>query len=188
MPPVGPAGPTVPFTQSGTPPQARPGGVPLEPTREERAVPMYGRAPVPQKPQAALYERTAEQPIVPRRYGQVRVSWHRPSRASLRQLSDGWGFTALGLLITFCGWGTWAAAGGHLPLLGLLIVLAVAMGVFVICRLLGRLLFAVVFKRERRTARVSHAFTGLFLAIAGFTYLAHTSWITQGFGWLHGIQ
>ena len=76
------------------------------------AGPMYGRAAVPvAKPQAEASEEMALVAESPRRsVPPKKVSWQRTSSASRRSLSDGWGFTATGLIVAFCGWGIWAAA------------------------------------------------------------------------------
>lgn len=150
-------------------------------------VPVYGRAavPVPARTERALRGSTAELPVV--RVRPPAVSWYRPSRASLRSLSDGWGFTATGLLIAFCGWGVWAAAGrGAIaaPLVGFGIVCAVAAGVFALCRVLGRVILVGLLHRTRPHARFAHLLTGLFLTAAGIAYLGQTSWIRDGWAWI----
>src|SRR5262245_60143876 len=108
-------------------------------------IPVFGRAavPVPSVPQP---DSTDELPVVPAAYlgrwtvtTRSQISWRRPSRASLRSLSDGWGFSATGLLVLFCGWGIWAAAGRGTvaaPLVGFGIVVAVSVGVFALSRLI----------------------------------------------------
>jgi hypothetical protein len=119
----------------------------------------------------------------------VQVSWHRPSRAHLRRLADGWGFSAAGLMIAFIGWGVWAAAGrGRLasPLAAFALVLAVGAGLFAVSRLSGRVVWEGLMGRQRRTARLAHAMTGLFFAVTGFAYLGQTSWVVSALTWLRG--
>jgi hypothetical protein len=121
------------------------------------------------------------------RPGTAAVSWQRTSRASLRSLADGWGFTATGLMALFCGWGVWAAAGrGTIgrPLFGLALVLLVGVGVFVLLRLLGLVVLGKMLGRLRLHARWAHFLTGLFLTVAGVSYLASTSWIVAGLAWI----
>lgn len=163
--------------------------------------PTYARAAVPVPP--PLREPTAEYPATypatdPRRPVGSRsnrpVSWQRTSRASLRSLADGWGFTAAGLIVTFSGWGIWAAAGrgtGLQPLPGLILTLIVGAGVFVLSRLVGYVLIVRGLGRTRTHARWSHFLTFAFLMTAGGAYLLSTSWITdaddwvrQGFNWV----
>jgi hypothetical protein len=175
-------------------PPADPWGVPDEPVpplppRSPFDRPQYGRASVPVP---VLREPTAEMPTVPpraagRSHPVSPVSWQRSSRASLRSLADGWGFTATGLLAMFCGWGLWAAAGrGTIaaPLFGMVLVLLVAAGVFAISRLLGFVVLQRMMGRPRLHARWAHFLTGLFLTVAGVSYLAATSWIVSGVDWI----
>jgi hypothetical protein len=180
-------------------PDPRPGtanGVPGSVGRHARPddTPVFGRAAVPVPPrrrdggegaESALRESTAELPVVKIR--KPDISWYRPSRASLRSLSDGWGLSATGLLLAFCGWGVWAAAGrGEIaaPLVGFGIVLAVAVGVFALSRLLGRIVLVGLMRRGRPHARWAHLLTGLFLSAAGIAYFGQTSWIIDGWRWV----
>jgi hypothetical protein len=179
-------------------PPADPWGAPEEdptpplPPRSYAEPPRYGRASVPVPP-APLREPTAEMPEVTRRAGGPArpvpsVSWHRPSRASMRSLSDGWGFSVTGLIALFCGWGVWAAAGRGTvgtPLVGLILVIVVGAGVFIVCRLLGYLVLQRMMGRIRLHARWSHFIAGLFLTAAGVSYLADTSWIVSGLDWIN---
>jgi hypothetical protein len=148
---------------------------------------MHGRASVPSRP---LREPTAELPVVggqPRPKVTREVSWQRSSRPSLRSLSDGWGFTATGALVAFCGWGLWAAAGrGTLtaPFVGLGIMLVVGAGVFALSRLLGYIVLEQMLRRPRLHARWSHLLTGMFLTVAGWSYIANTVWVVDGLDWL----
>lgn len=157
-------------------------------------VPVYGRAAVP-VPSVPQLDSTDELPVVPAARGDRRstapaqppVSWRRPSRASLRSLADGWGFSATGLLVLFCGWGIWAAAGrGTIaaPLVSFGIVVAVAVGVFVLSRLIGRIVLARLLRRPRLHARYAHFLTGLFLAAAGVAYFSRTTWIADSIDWV----
>src|SRR5262245_23929887 len=91
----------------GTAEQPQHPSPPLPETKPPEPTPMYGRAQVPSRP---LRQPTTEMPMVePARV--ARVSWERRGSAARRSLSDGWGLTATGLLVAFCGWGLWAAAG-----------------------------------------------------------------------------
>jgi hypothetical protein len=150
------------------------------------ATPMYGRASVPSGP---LREPTAEMESVPAPAGRPSrpVSWQRTGSASRRSLGDGWGLTATGLLVAFCGWGIWAAAGrGSIasPLTGLVFMLAVAAGVFALSRLLGYLVLTQMLHRRRLHARWSHLFTGLFLTVGGISYLSNTRWVSGADEWI----
>jgi hypothetical protein len=159
-------------------------------------IPVYGRARVP-VPSVSPLDSTDELPVVPAAYAgrswavtvTPKVSWRRPGRASRRSLSDGWGFTAAGLLVLFCGWGVWAAAGRGTvaePLVGFGIVVAVGVGVFALSRLIGRIVLAGLLRRPRLHARYAHLLTGLFLAAAGVAYFsrATTTPISDGVDWV----
>jgi hypothetical protein len=101
---------------------------------------------------------------------------------------DGWGFTATGLLIAFCGWGAWAAGAARSDLvpagLGLLAVLVVGAMLFGLLRLASRLVFGWVLHRGRPHARWAHFLTGAYLTAAGVVYLAHARWLLAGVAWL----
>jgi hypothetical protein len=115
------------------------------------------------------------------------VSWRRPSRAPLRSLADGWGFSATGLLVLFCGWGVWAASGrGTIaaPVVSFVLVVAVAVGVFTLSRLIGRFVLAGLLGRARPHARYAHLLTGLFLTAAGVAYFSRATWIFDGIDWV----
>jgi hypothetical protein len=152
---------------------------------------MYGRASVPVP---TVREHTAEYPALElpddRRRGAPSVSWQRPSRPSLRSLSDGWGFTAAGLLVAFSGWGLWAAAGrgsGLSPVPGLVLTLVVGAGVFILSRLLGFFVVERMLGRVRLHARWSHFITFLFLTAAGVSYVLSTSWVVGVGDWVHAV-
>jgi hypothetical protein len=105
----------------------------------------------------------------------------------LRSLADGWGFSATGLLVLFCGWGLWAAASrGAMaaPLIGFGLVVAVGVGVFVLSRLLGRMVLSRLLRRPRPHARYAHFVTGLFLAAAGVAYVSRATWISDSVDWI----
>jgi hypothetical protein len=149
--------------------------------------------PVGGAPAAPLRQPTAEMPMVPARRGEPpRVPGLRaPTRPSLRQLTFGWPMSVTGLFVAFVGWGVWAASvRGQLalPVLDFLIVLVVAAGLFAVCRLLGRHLMESVMRRQRRSARLAHAITGLFLCAAGISFLSQTSWVIDGINWLRGFR
>jgi hypothetical protein len=187
-------------------PPADPWGSPIEPVPEPvyPPPPTYGRAAVPVPP-PALREPTAEMPVLPptligppnrtRRLEAARtrpaasrpVSWERTKNDTRRRLYDGWGFTAAGLIVAFCGWGIWAAAGrgsGASPLPALILLLAVAALVFAVSRLAGYVVWERMAGRVRLHARWTHLITGVFLAVAGVGYLLSTSWLIESGNWV----
>jgi hypothetical protein len=191
-----------------------PWGAPIEPDQPPPPL-MYGRASVPPAP---VWHPTSELPEVgpaPRRRERIdpreigrramsgkadrervdgpkppmpNVSWIRSRPASRRMLFDGWGFTAAGLLVLFCGWGVWAVAGGNAssvpPVVSLLFVIGVGAIVFAVPRLSSRVLIERMRGQRRRHARWAHFITGVFLAGVGVSYLLHNAWLVDGLGWL----
>ena len=59
-----------------------------------------------------------------------------------------------------------------------------AAGVFMVFRLMGYAVLERLMGRRRRHARWAHFLTGLFLTVAGVSYLADTSWIVSGLNWV----
>ncbi|GAA3450420.1 protein kinase domain-containing protein [Dactylosporangium matsuzakiense] len=106
-----------------------------------------------------------------------------------RQLKIGWELTGTGAIIAFICWGLWALdSEGNLsgPFIAFLVVLGVAVGVFALARLIGRLVLEQRLGRPRRSAKGAHAITGLFLAAAGFAYLREVSWAVEAYRWVTG--
>ena len=173
-------------------PPADPWGDPTEPT------PMYGRAAVPVP--APVREPTAEFPPIPRprpRSG-VQVSWEKVKNPARRRLSDGWGFTATGLIAIVSGWVIWASGSRETGISiwpGFLLALVVAGLVFATSRLAGYVVLERAMGRVRRHARWSHFFAGFFLTVVGAWYLVNTNvdlssggdWLQDGWGWLKGL-
>ena len=113
--------------------------------------------------------------------------WHAPSRAEPGTLKRGWKFTGTGGGIAFVCWGIWASSSkGRLvaPMIAFATVLAVAAGLFVLARLVGRIVLEQRFGRVRHSARGAHAVTGLFLLVAGVAYLQQTPWVIDVETWL----
>jgi uncharacterized membrane protein len=151
---------------------------------------MYGRASVPVPP--PLHDPTAELPAVertPPAGRPVRVSWEKVKNPTRRTLSDGWGFTAAGLIVIVSGWVVWAsgARGTGKPIWpGFLLALFVAGLLFATSRAMSYVVLERAMRRARRHARWSHLFAGLFLTLVGVWYLANTNVdLTSGSDWLH---
>ncbi|GII25563.1 protein kinase domain-containing protein [Planosporangium mesophilum] len=143
-----------------------------------------GRASVPQPkrmdPTDSMVGPDQERPDWPQRPREAPGVWKR-----------GWELSGIGAFFAFICWGIWAAsAHGRLgvPLLAFCLVLVVAAGVFVVIRLLGRLVLVQRLGRVRRSARGAHAVTGLFLVAAGIAYLKQTPWVVSLYGWLSGTS
>lgn len=196
----------------GSPLEPEPDPTQIEPSSP---TPMYGRAAVPpnwqrftaEQPELARTARRRRERADTRELGRrllsgradrVRsdaprtpmphVSWQRVTLASRRTMFDGWGFTAAGLLVLFCGWGVWAASDGSgtsiPPVVSLLFVIAVGVLIFALLRLLSRIVIEGMWRRRRPHARWAHFLTGVFLAAVGVSYLLHAAFLTEGVTWL----
>jgi hypothetical protein len=109
------------------------------------------------------------------------LSWH------ISQWRRGGEWSSAAVLFAFVGWGIWAISeGGNLggPLIIFLVSLIVAVGVFALARLVGRLVLEQRLGRQRHTARGAHIVTGLFLVGVGFGFLQQTSWVMGAFNWV----
>lgn len=112
-----------------------------------------------------------------------------PMGSQLQQLRRGSGWTNTGALFAFVCWGIWAiAARGDLttPVVTFVLTLFVAVGLFALARLVGRLVWERQLGRVRRSARGAHLVTGLFLAGVGLAYLRQTEWIVSAWNWVTG--
>jgi hypothetical protein len=111
-----------------------------------------------------------------------------PIGEQLRLLKRGGGWSWFGGSVAFIGWGVWAIANhGHslfLPLLEFALVLAVGAGLFTLLRLLGRLVVERWMGRRRRTARLAHLGTALYLVAVGVAYLQATPWVMRVVSWV----
>ncbi len=99
----------------------------------------------------------------------------------------GWELSGIGAFFAFICWGIWAASvRGQLasPLLAFIGVLVVAAGIFVVTRLVGRVILVQRLGRTRRSGKGAHAITGLFLVAVGVAYLQQTPWVIDLYNWL----
>jgi hypothetical protein len=109
------------------------------------------------------------------------MSWH------IRELRRGQEWTNGVLLFAFVCWGIWSISsdgGWTTPIVVFICSLLVAGGLFALCRLVGRLVLEKQFGRVRRTAKVSHLVTGLFLAGVGIAFLRQTPWVVDAYNWV----
>ncbi|WP_320069304.1 hypothetical protein [Micromonospora sp. RTGN7] len=111
------------------------------------------------------------------------LSWH------LSQLRMGGEWSAAGALFAFVCWGIWAISGrGNLgaPVLTFVLSLLVAVGLFALSRLLGRVILERQMGRIRRSARGAHVVTAVFLVGLGVAYLQQTEWVVSAWNWVTG--
>jgi len=116
----------------------------------------------------------------------------RVRRERIRSLKRGGAWTVFGAVFALLSWVIWAAANrsnGVWQAPGVLFVNAlVALGVFVVLRLLGRLVIEQWMRKPRRGAHGAHLGTTAFLIAVGITYLMQTSWIITAYKWIKGIS
>lgn len=109
-----------------------------------------------------------------------------PLSYHMRQLRMGGEWSMVGGLFAFVCWGIWAiSARGNLtsPVVTFVLTLFVAVGLFALSRLLGRVVLERQLGRVRRTARGAHLATGVFLVGVGFAYLRQTEWVMDIWNW-----
>jgi hypothetical protein len=139
-----------------------------------------GRAPVVPKPPPG----PDVLPEPPRPPGPPRP----PVRDQMRLLKRGGGWSWFGAAVAFLGWSVWAVDNrGHnlfVPLLAFAVVLLVGAGLFVVLRLLGRLVVERWLGKRRRGATLSHLGTAAYLAAVGIEYLHQTPWVMQAVAWV----
>jgi serine/threonine protein kinase len=139
---------------------------------------LRGRAAVVPRP-APVSEPTGTAPPLPQR---------RVPRPDARTLKLGGGWTWLGGIVAFTCWSIWAVANRPanlvVPVFGFAVVLLVGAGLFALQRLVGRYVLERWLGRERRTARLSHLGTALYLTAVGIAYLAATPWVMRVWSWL----
>ncbi len=112
-------------------------------------------------------------------------------RGGMRSLRRGSGWTVAGASFAVLCWLVWAAAhrssGAALVPGYLVATAAVAFGVFVVLRLLGRLVIEGWMHKRRRGAYGAHLGTAAFLVAVGVTYLQDTAWILDAYRWMRGL-
>ncbi len=114
---------------------------------------------------------------------------HRGMSWRWSELRRGGEWTSAAVLFAFVCWGIWAISeAGSLvtPAIVFLVTLAVAAGLFGLCRFLGHLVLERQMGRVRRTARGSHLVTALFLAGVGIAHLQQTAWVMTAVNWVQG--
>ncbi|WP_410811477.1 hypothetical protein [Micromonospora sp. 067-2] len=111
----------------------------------------------------------------------------RPLSWRLAQLRRGGEWSVAAGLFAFVCWGIWALSGqGDLtgPLLVLVVSLLVAVGLFALFRLIGRVVLERQLGRVRRSARGAHLATAVFLAGLGVAWLQQTEWVVSAWNWV----
>lgn len=112
------------------------------------------------------------------------VGWH------LQQLRRGGEWTSAAGLFLFVCWGLWAISStGSIAtdVLVLAVTVLVALGVFALSRLLGRVVLEKQLGRVRRTARGSHLVVAAFLVGVAVAHLRQITWVMDAWTWLTGL-
>jgi serine/threonine protein kinase len=195
---VSPASPAGPTSGSPRPPSAPPSSAAPTPSGSPRptsiqpapAAAMVGRAQV------------VARPLEPSGYAAPEGTFHggspeggarvsRRPKVNLRTLRKGGGWTIAGASFAVLCWFVWAAANrksGAVLAPGFLVATAVvALGLFVLLRLLGRLVIEGWMHKPRKGAHGAHLGTAAFLVAVGVTYLQETAWIMQAYRWAKGL-
>ena len=119
----------------------------------------------------------------------ARVAGSVPDR--IRRLKRGGGWSVAGAVFAFICWVVWAAdnrsQGIYVAPAVFVGTLLVAAGLFIVLRLLGRLVIENWMHRQRRGAVGAHVAVGVFLFAVGVTYLQQTTWIVKAFGFMKGL-
>lgn len=95
-------------------------------------------------------------------------------------------------LFAFVCWGFWDFDNRQSPqvnlILTLVIVLLVGVGLFILCRFIGRLVIERSMHKVRRGARLSHLAVGAYLVVCGINFLEKVSWFETAYnhvvGWI----
>lgn len=138
--------------------------------------------PAPQQPDPTLDTPPAAPPW----------SGQRPDLRPAPELSvvlrRGSEITGVGLMFAFVCWGIWSVANGRGGLVDrfliFVVVVLIGAGIFILSRLVGRLLWEKLMGRVRRNARGAHTITAGYLVAAGLGFLGQTPWVVQLWGWL----
>lgn len=104
-----------------------------------------------------------------------------------RELRRGGEWSTAAALFAFVCWGIWAISrGGPLttPVIIFTVSLVVALGLFVLARLVGRVVIERQFGRVRRSARGAHLVVAVFLVGVGVAHLRQTEWVMTAFNWI----
>ncbi len=112
------------------------------------------------------------------------IGWH------VQQLRRGSEWSNAAVLFAFVCWGIWAiSSDGDLttPLLVFVLSLLVAVGLFALARVLGRLVLEKQLGRVRRTARGAHLVAAVFMVGVGFAHLRQTQWVMDAWNWVAGL-
>ena len=107
-----------------------------------------------------------------------------------RQFRRGGRVTLMGALFAFVCWGLWAISnGGNFgsPIAIFVLTGLVAIGLYALARVVGRVVIERQLGRPRRSARGAHLITAVFLVGVGIAYLRQIEWVTEVWSFLTGL-
>lgn len=193
MPPQDPWAdqPTSRVAPDGEPTSPGPGTPPAEPQPPQQADQSpfsKGRARVTQRTQQFTGQFTSQHE--PTGTGWPDESHQRPPRSFSELMTDlrrGGEWSSAAVLFAFVCWGIWSlSSGGDLgsAFIIFVVTLLVAVGVFALARLVGRLVLEQRMGRRRHTARGAHIVAGIFLAGVGLAFLRQTGWVMDVVNWV----
>jgi hypothetical protein len=172
--------------QQGAATRAYPGGAaPYQGGRQPAEPQQRGVASVPQPVHRPYGEEPEQPPVEPDR------DRLRPlPGARLHTLRRGIGLSITGALFAFVCWGVFAIANRDAKLVNnfmmFVLVLVIAVGLFALCRLIGRLVIEGMMHRSRASARLSHLAVAAYLVAAGCSFAARVDWVSQAYHWVAG--
>ena len=108
----------------------------------------------------------------------------------VRLFRRGAGLMLTGALFAFVCWGLWAISdGGNLgtPFALFVLTALVALGLYALARVVGRVIWEKQLGRVRRSARGAHLVTAVFLAGVGIAYLRQIDWVVTVWTWFTGL-
>ena len=115
-----------------------------------------------------------------------------PLRQRLRNLRTGGRLSLFGAVVLLVCWALWAAqsprGGMANEALILVLIVAVAVGLFGVSRLVGGIVLEKMLKRTRRSARLSHLAVGVFLTVAGVSLLSQVEWLINVWNEVRGMR
>lgn len=115
-----------------------------------------------------------------------RLTWG----AQLRGLRRGGEWSSAAVMFAFLCWGVWKISGGgswSTAVVILVVTLVVALGLFALARMVGRVVLEKQFGRVRRTARGAHLVSAAFLTGVGLAQLHQVTWVMTAWHWLIGL-
>lgn len=148
----------------------------------------YGRGVArPTRSQPNARHDQPEEPPPPRQPPTPSRPWFGRD-GKLQALKSGGELSVVGGLFLLLCWAIWVLANALSDffwyVVVLLFVYIVAAGVFAIARMVGTLVIVRLLGRTRRTARLSHLASGIFLIVVGIEFLKGVGFLVDAWTWI----